>query len=404
VHLESYPALLVLAVAVIAPLLAEIPIGIRLPALVLEIVLGIVIGPHVLGLATVSPLLGWLGGTLGLAGLFFMAGLELDLEKVRGQPVSLAARGWLVSLVLGTAAAAVLYALPMVHSPMMVALALTTTAMGVLMPVLRDTGEVDSGFGRLVVAAGAVGEFGPIVVMSLVLTRTYSSWVEIGLMLVFVAIAVGAALVALGMRPPKVVALLTRLMESSSQLPVRISLLLLAAFVVLSEKFGFEAVPGAFAAGMVVGLATRGREGKLLRAKIEAVCFGFLVPFFYVTTGMKFDLPALVQSTTTMLLLPTFLALLLVVRGTPVFLYRGLLKKEERLRFALLTATGLPLVVAVATLGVQSGRMRTDMAAALVGAAMLSVLLFPAIAGALRPKASRPGADARNSVTEQSPA
>src|SRR5208282_1312847 len=203
VHLESYPALLVLAVAVAAPLLAEIPIGIRLPALVLEIILGIVIGPHVLGLATVSPLLGWLGGTLGLAGLFFMAGLELDLEKVRGQPISLAGRGWVLSIVLGVAAAGLLHALPPVRAPMMVALALATTAMGVLSPVLRDQGDLDTKFGRLVLAAGAVGEFGPIVVMSLVLTRTYSSGVEIALMLAFVGLAVAAALVALGMRPPR---------------------------------------------------------------------------------------------------------------------------------------------------------------------------------------------------------
>ncbi len=382
--METYPALLVLTIGVIAPLLAEIPIGIRIPALVLEIILGIVIGPHVLGLATVTPLLAWLGGNLGLAALFFMAGLELDLEKVRGRPLSLAGRGWVFSAVLGLAAAALLHALRPVHAPMMVALALTTTALGVLSPVLRDEGELDTQFGQLVLAAGTVGEFGPIVVMSLVLTRTHSSLVQIALMLVFVAVAVGAALVALGLRPPRFVALLSRLMEASSQLPVRISLFLLAAFTVLSGKFGFETVPGAFAAGMVVGLATRGKSGKPLRAKIEAVCFGFLVPFFYVTTGMKFDLTALLQSTTTMLLVPIFLILLLVVRGVPVVLYRDVLPKRERLPFALLCATGLPLVVAIAELGVRTGQMGTDVAAALVGAAMLSVLLFPAIAGALQ--------------------
>jgi Kef-type K+ transport system membrane component KefB len=390
-HLETYPALLVLGIAVLAPLLAEIPIGVRVPALVLEIVLGIIVGPHVLGLAHVTPLLGWLGGDLGLAALFFMAGLELDLAKVRGRPLSLAGRGWLLSVVLALAVTALLHVLPPVHAPMMVALALATTAMGVLIPVLRDSGELDTDFGRLVLGAGSVGEFGPIVVMSLVLTRTHSSGVEIGLMLAFVAIAVGAALVALGARPPRVLAMLTRLMESSSQLPVRLSLLVLAGFVVLSDKFGFEAVPGAFAAGMVVGLATRGKEGKPLRAKVEAVCFGFLVPFFYVVTGIKFDLPALAQSRTTLLLLPTFLVLLFLVRGAPVVFYRTALNGTDRLRFALLSATGLPLVVAIAELGVRTGRMTSDLAAALVGAAMLSVLLFPTIANALKsPAASTP--------------
>jgi Kef-type K+ transport system membrane component KefB len=263
---------LVLAIAVAAPLLAEIPMGVRLPALVLEMMLGIVVGPHVLGLASADTLLEWIGGRLGLAALFFMAGMELDLGRVRGRPLSLAARGWVLSLALGLAAAGLLYVLPLLHAPMMVALALTTTALGVLLPILRDAEILDTELGRLVLAAGAVGEFGPIVVMSLVLTREHSSIVEIGLMLAFVAIALGAALVALGARPPGILALLTRTMESSSQLPVRISLLLLAALVVLSEQFGFETVPGAFAAGMVVGLATRGADGKPLRTKIEAVC------------------------------------------------------------------------------------------------------------------------------------
>jgi len=397
----SYPVLLVLTIAIVAPLLAEIPIGIRVPALVLEIVLGIVVGPHVLGLATVTPLLSWIGGRLGLGALFFMAGLELDLQKVRGRPLSLAARGWLISIALGAAAAAVLYALPSVHTPMMVALALATTAMGVLTPVLRDGGQLDSEFGRMVLGAGAVGEFGPVVIMSLALTGTYRSSVELILMVVFVAIAVAAALVALGVRPPRFVNLLTRLMESSSQLPVRISLWLLAAFGVLSEKFGFEIVPGAFAAGMVIGLATRGAEGKPLRAKVEAVCFGFLVPFFYVTTGMKFDLTALLRSTTTMLLVPVFLVLLLLVRGTPAFLYRHVLKRGELLPLALLSATALPLVVAITDLGVRRGQLRADIAAALVGAAMLSVLLFPAIAGFLGPRSGRQEAQQEGSTRER---
>ena len=220
--------------------------------------------------------------------------------------------------------------------------------------------------------------------MSVVLTRVYGGWQEVGLMLLFVGIAFGAARVALGARPPRLIGLLTRTMESSSQLPVRISILLVAVFVVLSEQFGFEAAPGAFAAGMVVGLATQGPEARVLRVKIEAVCFGFFVPFFYVLSGIKFDLPALGGSTAGILMLPMFLALLFLVRGASVLLYRDVLARDERLPFALYAATTLPLVVAIAEIGVRTRHMRPDMAAPLVGAAMLSVLLFPAVAGALR--------------------
>jgi Kef-type K+ transport system membrane component KefB len=303
---------------------------------------------------------------------------------VRGRPLSLAVRGWVASLILGLGIATLLHYLPIVHSPIMVALALSTTALGTLLPILRDAGEVDTGFGRLVLAAGAVGEFGPVVVMSVVLTGQFKSWIEVALMLVFVAIAFAAARTALAMRPPKILALLTRTMESSSQLPVRLSLLLLAVFVFLSDQFGFEAIPGAFAAGMVVGLASQGETGRAFRHKIEAVCFGFLVPFFFVYSGVTFDLATLLHSTQSLLLLPLFLVLLFVVRGTPVWFYRHDLAKAERLPFALYVATALPLVVAITQIGLRTKKMHPEIAVALVGAALVSVLLFPAIAGALR--------------------
>lgn len=340
-------------------------------------------------------MLGWLGGTLGLAALFFMAGMELDLERVRGRPLTLAACGWVLSLALGLSAAALLNVLSFIHAPIIVAVALSTTAMGTLLPILRDSGELETKFWRFVLAVGAVGEFGPIVVVSLVFTHEYSEWLQVGLMLALVAITFLAALAALRLRPPKVVGLLSRTMHSSSQLPVRMSILLIAFLFVLSEVIGLDAVIGAFAAGMIVGLATRGKEGKPLREKVDAVCFGFLVPFFFVTSGMKFDLGALLQSAKMMLLVPVFLTLFLVVRGTPVLLYRNDIAKGERLPFALYAATALPMVVAITEIGVRTGRMPPDIAAALVGAGMLSVVLFPTIAGILRSRtaAQAPSAD-----------
>ena len=135
---------------------------------------------------------------------------------------------------------------------------------------------------------------------------------------------------------------------------------------------------------MIVGVATRGEDGKLIRVKADAVCFGFLVPFFFVTSGMKFDLGGLLQSPKTMFLIPVFFFLFFVVRGAPVFLYRSDICEKQRLPFVLYSATALPLVVAITEIGMRSGRMQSDIAAALVGAAMLSVLLFPVIGGALR--------------------
>jgi Kef-type K+ transport system membrane component KefB len=385
-----------MAIAVIASLLAELRLGpIRVPVVVWEMVFGIVLGPQVLGFVRADGLLEWFGGTVGLGALMFMAGMDLDLQKVKGLPLTLAFRGWALSLGLGLAAAALLHLVPGVHAPMMTALVLATTALGTFMPTLRDSGKLDSKFGNLVLAAGVMGEFGPVIVVSLVLTRVYGAWQEAALMLAFVALATGAAFVGLGFRPPKILDLLERTMHSSTQLPVCLSLLVVAAFDVLSEKFGLEAVLGAFAAGMVVGLASQGETGKVFREKMEAVCFGFLVPFFFVVSGINLNFRALLQNPKTMLLLPIFLALFLVVRGTPVFLYGKDLTKEERWPFALYSATALPMVVAITAIGVHTGRMRSDIAAALIVAGLLSVLLFPTIAGALLSKGALPDSPPR---------
>jgi Kef-type K+ transport system membrane component KefB len=191
-------------------------------------------------------------------------------------------------------------------------------------------------------------------------------------------------------------ALLERSMHSSTQLPIALSVLLIASFDLLSLKVGLEAVLGAFAAGMVVGLASQGESGKLFRQKSEALCFGFFVPFFFVVSGINLDLRALLQSPKSMLLVPLFLLLFVVVRGAPVFFYSNDdLPKQERLPLALYSATALPMVVAITNIGVRTGDMPPDIAAALVGAAVLSVLLFPTIAGAMLSQNAPVAADAR---------
>lgn len=390
--LNNHPVLVVMAIGVLAPLLAEMPKRFRMPSVVLEMVLGIVVGPHLLGFVKAGGMLGWLGGTLGLGALFFVAGMELDLDRVRGRPLLLAGCGWLLSLALGLAAAGLAQLFAFINAPMVVAVALTTTAIGTLLPILRDDGELDTEFGRLILAAGAMGEFGPIVVVSIALTSRNAPWTQVGFMVVLIAVTILVAITALRVRSPRIADLLARTMHSSTQLPLRISILLLALLFVLSEAFGLEAVLGAFAAGMVFGMTTRGENGRPMREKIDAVCFGFLVPFFFVTSGINFDLPRLLQSTRTMLLIPSFLALFLVVRGMPVFLYRDYLARGERLPFALYASTALPMVVAITHIGVETGRMPVDIAAALVGAAILSVLLFPAIGRALRKRSSLPAA------------
>jgi len=384
---------LVSLIAVAAPLVSELPIGLRLPIVVVEIGLGIVVGPHVLAWGTPTGVLAFLGA-LGLSFLFFLAGLELDFDQLRGKPIELAIKSWVVTIALSLGVTLLLRAVGFLNAPIMIATALTTTAIGTLLPILRDSGELESRFGTLTMAAGAIGELGPVMVVSLLLSKDHSTLLETLLLMAFVAVTLLAAIAALRVRLAPIIRLLERTLHSTSQLPVRICILLMVGLVALAREFGLDVILGAFAAGMVVRLASTGEKGEVLREKLEAIGYGFLVPLFFVVSGMKFDLEALLASTGAMLRVPLFLVLFLLLRGGPsLFFYRRELGNGERLPFLLYISTALPLVVAITDIGVATGRMRGDNAAALVGAGMLSVLLFPLLALVLRKctGAARPG-------------
>ena len=386
----GHPVFWVLLVAVLAPLLAEIPIGFKVPVVVLEVVLGIVIGPQVLDLVQFEGFVAVMR-TIGMAMTLFMAGMELDFGEIRGRPLFLAAGGWMMSVALGLAVVGVLHVIPQVRAPEIVTLAICTTGLGVMVPIFRDAGQLRTPFGRLFLAAGTLGELGPIVAMALLLSRRYSTWQESGFLLAFLAIVGVAIAVGLVARPPRLLAMLSRHMHTSTQLPIRVSLLMLGASLLLAESFGFEILLGALAAGMVLGVATRGEQGERLREKMDAVCFGWFYPFFFVGTGVKFDIAALGRDMTTMLLVPAFVVLFLLVRGLPVVLYRSQIPAAQRLPFALSAAVpSLSIIVVITEIGVKLGSMNPDVAAALVGAALLSVLLFPTIAGALLHRTSAP--------------
>jgi len=385
--LSHHPIFVIFVVAVAAPLLAQTRLGSRVPVVVIEVLLGVLIGPHVLQLIENDSSLATMR-SVGMVAVMFMAGMEIDFNRIKGKPLSLATRGWLSSVVLAVLVVAVLHVIPDVQAPMMVVIALTTTGLGTLLPILRDSGQLEAPFGRMLLAAGTLGEVGPIVAVSLALSSRYSTWQEFLFLLVFLGLVGLAAAIGVGARPPKVISLLSRTMHASTQLPVRLSLMILGGLVLIANEFGFEAVFGAFAAGMIVGLATRGPDGEAFRLKIDAVCFGWFAPFFYVGTGIAFDVGALTRDLPTMLLLPTFLVLFLLVRGLPVLLYRRDLAKAELLPFALsMSVTSLGLVVVITHVGLQTNHMSPDVARALVGAALLSLLVYPTLSRVLLSRA-----------------
>ena len=390
--MESYPTelLLIAFVAMLAPLLAELPRHFRLPVVVLEVILGILIGPQVFHLASPDGMTGTLG-ELGLTFLLFMVGLEIDFDKIRGRPLSLAVGGWFLSLFVAMVCMFFFNVIGLIQTPpVLAAVALSTTALGVLAPILRDRGELNTAFGTYMVAAAAVGEFGPLVVISMLLIPTNSTFVHGLFMVTFIIIAFVAANIALNTRSSRLIDILTRTMQSSGQLPVRICILLQILFVALAAKFGLNIVMGAFAAGIVAGLAIKGKEGELLRHKLDAIGYGFLIPIFFIVAGMKFEVSALWSAPLALIQVVLLLGLMLLVRGIPLFLYKKELTSEEQLPFAFYSATGLPLIIIISEIGVSSGLMPPDRASILVSAGMISVLLFPILAVKLRGKFSLP--------------
>ena len=380
--------LLILAAAFLAPLISSRFPKLHLPALVFEILLGMLIGPEVLGLVKVTPPIELLA-EIGLATLIFLAGFELEFERVKGRPMKLALSGWFLSVVLALAVTAVLLALNVVKAEMYVAFALTTTALGTLLPILHDEGLLPTPFGAHVMAIGSVGEFLPIIAIALLLGGTDTSEATVALLAFAVVAAAAVAYAARTPHPGHLRRQLGRTLRSSGQLYIRLALLTIAFLTFLASELSLDMLLGAFIAGIVYRLYTGAGapedELAVMETKLEAVSFGYVVPIFFVVTGVKFDLSAL-AAPTAMLKIPLFVLALLLVRGIPVLLYRkDITDSRSLLSLAFLSATGLPLIVAITTIGVSMGEMRSSTAAALVGAGMISVILFPLFGLALAP-------------------
>ncbi|MGV9316842.1 cation:proton antiporter [Streptomyces sp. NPDC003691] len=375
-----------MAAAVLAPLLAHAAgHWIRVPLVVFEILLGILIGPDVLGWARPDAVVDTLSH-LGLAMLIFLAGYEIDWAAVRGDTLRRALWAWLAALALGLGAALALTG-GEADRAVVIGTALTSTALGTVLPVLRDSGDLKGRFGTVVLAFGAVGEFGPIIAMALLLSGRRPAE-SVALLAGFAVVTGLAVLWALRPRPPWFSRVVAETLHSSGQFAVRFVMLLLVSMLALSAVFGLDTLLGAFAAGVltriVLDRAAPESSGEIV-GRIEALGFGFLVPLFFVVTGIEFDLASLLSGGRALALLPLFLVLFLIVRGLPVVLLapRGLGRRDCR-SLGLLCATCLPLVVAITTIGLEQQTIAPGEAAALVGAAMVSVLLFPQLALRLR--------------------
>jgi Kef-type K+ transport system membrane component KefB len=349
---------------------------------VIELLLGILVGPQVLHLAKPSDFVAFFSN-LGLAMLFFFAGYEIDIERVKGRPLELAAGAWALSLALAFGIGGLLALAGVALSLLYTGSAMATTAMGTLVPILKDSGDLKSRFGTYLLAAGALGEFGPILLVTLFLS-TGEALGQAALLLAFMVGAAIAGLLAVRSAGRGWEAI-ERTFETSSQLAIRLLMILVIGLVALATQLSLDVLLGGFVAGMIARLAVRGREVRVFESKITAIGYGFLIPFFFVYSGMDFDASSLFSTPGALAKLFMFLGLFLVVRATPaLLLYRRVMPLRDRFALGFYSATELPMVVAITDIAVAEGHMRTSTAAALVGAGILSTLVYPLVAMRLR--------------------
>jgi Kef-type K+ transport system membrane component KefB len=365
-------------VAAATPVLVGLLGRFRVPQVVVLLIGGVVVGPHVLGLADPDSIA--LLSNVGLGFLFLLAGYELELKLFRQRAGALAVTGWLISAGLAAAVVGGLTALGVVRAYLPVALGLTTTALGTLLPILRDNNMLSGPFRPYVLAAGAVGEFLPVVAIAILL-GSYGRFV--GLISL-----VGMGLFALGlslllprlMRGRRLARIMADSEDATAQATLRWTIALLLLLLVIADDFGLDVVLGAFVAGVVLRHWAPGNAEGLER-KLDAVGYGFFIPIFFVSSGMAIAVESIAEAPARLLL---YFVLLLIVRGLPTLLvYRTTLPRADRLELVFIVSTALPVLVALTTIGIETGKMLPENAAALVGAGALSVLVYPSIAVAI---------------------
>ena len=377
--------LIVVAIGFVSPFLLGLSPGLALPSVVLEILAGIAVGPSGLGWVEVDETVEVVA-VLGLAFLLFLAGLEIEFDRLRGRLLRLAAGGYAASFAIAVVVALGLDGAGLIETPLLVAIILCATSLGVIIPVLKDAGESGSKFGQLVLAAGSIADFGAIILLSLF----FSGEGEVGATLVLI---IGLALLALVIfvaartaeRSGRVSADLLRLQNTTAQIRVRGSIVLLVGFAAAAQTLGLEVILGTFIAGALLKLADRDEAMTHpdFHPKLAAIGFGVFIPVFFIASGIRFDLDALFADADTLIMVPIFLAALLLVRGVPAFLYRGYLPRRQIHVAALFQATSLPFIVAATAIGVELGLVDQAESAAFIAAGLLSVMAFPLIGATL---------------------
>jgi len=383
--------LLISCIAVLAPLVSRAPWLVNVPAVAIEVALGMAVGPSGAALVANDGIVEFLA-RMGLAFLFFEAGFELKHKDIGAESLRLGLIAWSASLAVAALCVSLFYAVGLVDSPALIVIALSTTSVGIVLAVVRRNAAISPDLKRCVLGAAAIGEIGPLLLASIAFAQDHRRLEQVVVTLAFLAIAVGCVFLFSHLKSEKISSMILRWLGDHEILPVRIALLLMMGLVYLANLFGIEMVVGAYVAGLAISTLVEGTEAQILEDRLMMIGSGFFVPVFFIAAGVELDLSTLASGPASMARILAFCLLLLFIRAAPLHLYRRTLDKGEWPAFALLASITLPLVVAIAYMGARKGQMSADTAAALVGAAVITVTIFPtlALSSCARRQASRP--------------
>lgn len=402
---EFVNLLAVTVVALLGPLLLGLRPSLRIPSVVLEIVIGIVIGPSLLNWVKVDEPVNIIS-LLGLAFLLFLAGLETDVHRLRGRTLRLALLAYGFSLAIGAVAGFGFGALDWVKSPVLIAITVASTSSGLVASVLKGAGAIDTDLGQTSMAGGAMADFGAVVLLSLAFsTSGGSTGGRVVILVTFgLVVAVVGVLVWFAMRSRDLRGVFDRLADTTAEIRVRAAVVLLVGFVALAEKFGLESILGAFLAGALTGLLDSNASAHpQFQVKLEAIGYGFLIPVFFVASGIRLDLRGLFASPVALIRVVFFTLALLLARGLPALVYRHDFTRRQAAAYGLLMATSLPVIVSATQIGVQVKLITPVNGAALTCAGVLSVMIFPAVVVKLMQGGPAAGSQNDRTSTESAP-
>lgn len=377
----------IVAASFLCPVLSALIPNKLFPETVFLLVFGMVLGPNVLGIAKADEAIELLSN-LGLGFLFLLAGYEIDPKKLLGKTGRHGLLTWVVTFAITIAfALAVSFIVPSDERDpfefLAIAIAMTTTAFGTVVPILQERGIMGTKIGDVILEYGTWGEICPIVAIALLLT-TRNTIVTILFLSAFIVIAVVVALIPkrLWAEGRRITTFVSKNADTNAQMTVRAVMLLLVGLLTLSALFELDLVLGAFGAGFILRFVIP-KGDELLERKLNGIGFGFFIPLFFIVSGMSIDPKAVGDAPG---LLVAFILALLLVRALPIFASLRIhadtreLGVHNDVAVAFYCTTALPLIVAITSITTSTGHMSQDIASLLIAAGGVTVFIMPLLA------------------------